>query len=203
MNVPAAAAALGVTLFAATDIDDLFVLVGFFADPKFRTRNVVFGQYLGIGALVAVSAVAALIALVIPAAYVGLLGIAPVAIGTKKLVDLWRQREKDEAELEEHAGASGRNQLLSVAAVTFANGADNIGVYTPVFAVHSGLEIAVILSAFAIMTAVWCAFAHWLVHHPTIGSPIRRYGHRLLPFVLIGLGVFIMRDAGTFGLFQW
>jgi hypothetical protein len=26
---------LGVTLFAATNIDDLFVLLGFFADPEF------------------------------------------------------------------------------------------------------------------------------------------------------------------------
>jgi cadmium resistance protein CadD (predicted permease) len=52
MTLPVPARLLGVTLFAATDIDDLFVLVGFFADPKFRAGNVVIGQYLGIGALV-------------------------------------------------------------------------------------------------------------------------------------------------------
>ena len=185
-----------------TDIDDLFVLVGLFADPKFRARNVVIGQYLGIGALVAVSAVAALIALVLPSAYIGLLGAVPIALGIKRLFDLWGKRDgsEKERELERHAGTSALSQLLSVAAITFANGADNIGVYTPVFAVYSGVALAVIVSVFALMTAVWCVLAHWLVHHRTLGAPIRRYGHRALPFVLVGLGLFIMLEAGTFNL---
>lgn len=33
-----------------------------------------------------------------------------------------------------------------------------------------------------------------------IGLPIRRYGHRLAPVVLIGLGVLILYQAGSFGL---
>jgi hypothetical protein len=42
------------------------------------------------------------------------------------------------------------------------------------------------------MTAIWCALAHWLIQHRTIGAQIRRYGQRVLPLVLIGLGVLIM-----------
>jgi len=197
---PATTCALGVTLFAATDLDDLFVLVGFFASPTFRSRNVVIGQYLGIGALVLLSMVVALVALVIPSAYTGLLGIAPIAIGIKKLVDLWGREEKGEEELESYAQNASHSQLFTVAVVTFANGGDNVAVYAPAFAVHSGAEVALIASVFALMTAVWCMLAYWLVHHPTVGAPIRRYGHRLLPFVLIGLGVLIMEKAGTFDL---
>jgi hypothetical protein len=37
---------LGVTLFAATNLDDIFVLLGFFADPQFRTRYIIVGQCL-------------------------------------------------------------------------------------------------------------------------------------------------------------
>ena len=47
-------------------------------------------------------------------------------------------------------------------------------------------------TATLVMTALWCALAHWLVNHPTLGAPIRRYGHRILPFVLIGVGVMVM-----------
>jgi len=189
---------LGLTLFVATDIDDLFVLLGFFADPKFPARQVIVGQYLGIGALVLVSVAAAQIALIIPSAYVGLLGLAPIAIGSKRLFDLWRGQERGEEELEHYAASGARGQIFAVAAVTIAHGGDNIGVYTSLFAVRSGIETIVIVAVFAIMTAVWCAIAHWLVHHRTIGAPIRRYGHRVLPLVLIGLGVLIMREAGTF-----
>src|SRR5262249_11110447 len=79
---------LGVVLFAATNVDDIFVLLGFFAHPQFRPGRVVAGQYIGIGTLVSVSVAASAISLVIPPPYVGLLGLAPIAIGIKKLFDL-------------------------------------------------------------------------------------------------------------------
>ena len=55
---------------------------------------------------------------------------------------------------------------------------------------------------FAAMTLVWLAVARWLVNHRTIGVPIRRYGGRALPFVLIALGLYILYDTGTFGLLR-
>jgi cadmium resistance protein CadD (predicted permease) len=200
MPFPARALILGITLFAATNIDDIFVLLGFFADPKFRAHRVVIGQYLGIATLVAISLLAALIALVIPPAYVGLLGLAPIAIGTRKLIDLWCGRDRGEEELERHPASAARGQVLAVAAVTIANGGDNLGVYTPVFAVRSGIETAVIIAVFVLMTALWCAIAHWLVHHRTIGVPIRKYGHLILPPLLIGLGLSVLLESGSFAL---
>jgi cadmium resistance protein CadD (predicted permease) len=76
---------LAIVVFVSTNIDDVFVLVGFFADKNFRARDVVVGQYVGVCALYLISAMAALISLVIPTAYIGLLGLAPITIGIKKL----------------------------------------------------------------------------------------------------------------------
>ena len=42
---------LGIIVFASTNVDDAFVLVTFFADKSFRVRDVVIGQYAGVGAL--------------------------------------------------------------------------------------------------------------------------------------------------------
>jgi cadmium resistance protein CadD (predicted permease) len=81
-----------------------------------------------------------------------------------------------------------------------ANGGDNIGIYAPAFAIHSQDEIAVIALVFVAMTALWCFAAHSLVAHPTLGTPIRLYGHRVAPIVLIGLGILILYQAGNFGL---
>jgi cadmium resistance protein CadD (predicted permease) len=36
---------LGIVLFASTNFDDIFLLIGFFAYPRFRARNVAIGQY--------------------------------------------------------------------------------------------------------------------------------------------------------------
>jgi cadmium resistance protein CadD (predicted permease) len=45
------------------------------------------------------------------------------------------------------------------------------------------------------MTAVWCALGYMVVNNRVLGAPIRRWGHVLLPVVLIGLGVYILSGA--------
>lgn len=191
-------------MFATTNVDDVFVLLGFFSDPKFRPRQIVIGQYLGIAALYAVSVLASLLSLVVPAAYIGLLGLAPVCLGARRLYWVWRGDDNDEDESDDHtrAGSRSAGNILTVASVTIANGGDNISIYTPLFATRPAIDTAVIGLVFAVLTAVWCLAGHWLVHHPALGAPIRRYGHRVVPFVLIGLGLFILYEANTFSLLQ-
>lgn len=193
---------LGVTLFAVTNIDDAFVLLGFFADARFRAREVVFGQYGGMCVLIGASLVVALISLALPPKYVGLLGLAPLAIGIKKMWELRTDGKGDDEDVKLDAGKSAIGNILSVAAVTIANGGDNIGVYAPLFATRSASSTTVIVLTFLLMTAVWCWFAHWLVSHRTIGAPIRRYGRLVLPFVLMGLGCLILYEAGTIELLR-
>jgi cadmium resistance protein CadD (predicted permease) len=197
-------ALLGITmvLFAWTNVDDLFVLLGFFSDPRFRPRQVVIGQYMGVMVLYGASVLASLLSLVIPPAYIGLLGLAPIFMGVTKLYSLWRGADSDgdeRADLAKASARSGRN-ILSVAMATVANSGDNISVYTPLFATRSALEVAATGLVFAVMTALWCLLGHWLVHHRALGAPIRRYGHRTTPFILIGLGILILYQAGTLNL---
>jgi cadmium resistance protein CadD (predicted permease) len=191
---------LAVVVFASTNIDDIFVLLGFLADPAFRLRNVAVGQYLGIGVLVAVSIAASLISLLLPPDQVGLLGMFPVLIGIMKLSKLLRAGGEDGQPHKARSGSTG--QIASVAAVTSANGGDNIGTYTPLFATQTISATAIIVVVFMILTALWIGIAHRLISHPTLGVPIRRYGHVAVPFVLIGLGLRILYDAGSLQLLQ-
>jgi cadmium resistance protein CadD (predicted permease) len=39
-----------------------------------------------------------------------------------------------------------------------------------------------------------------LVRHTAVGKPLRRYGHVLLPFILIGLGCLILYRSGALRL---
>jgi cadmium resistance protein CadD (predicted permease) len=172
----------GAAAFAATNVDDLLLLIAFFAAGTYRARDVVLGQYAGIGLLFAASAAASLVSLVIPASHLSLLGLLPMLIGLKQLC------RKGAAE-ETVPTTSG---FLSVAAVTVANGGDNIGVYAPLFATSSAQTICAMGAVFAAMTALWCLAARWLVQHPAAATSIRRYGPKAMPFVLIGIGVFIL-----------
>jgi len=185
---------LAIVLFVSTNVDDLVVLVALFAQPRFRVRDVVAGQYAGLTVLFVVSAAGALLSLVIADAYLGLLGIFPILIGVRKIVAL----RHDHGATDQSAGlGKATGSVADVALVTIANGGDNIGVYMPSFAVHSASQIAIIAVVFVAMTALWCMFAHWMVNRPRLGAPLRHYGHIFAPIVLIGLGILIIHHAGT------
>ena len=193
---------VGIVVFVATNIDDIFLLAAFFADPRFRARSIVLGQYLGIGALVLVSALAARLALAFPAGWVALLGAVPLLMGVWNLLALRTDAASTESGSEErrvqdsehHAERRLHSQVLAVAFVTVANGGDNVGVYVPLFATAFE-RITLYTLTFAVMTGVWCALGYLLVNNSVLGSAIRRYGHVILPIVLIALGIYILSGA--------
>lgn len=192
--------AIGVAAFAATNIDDIFVLMMFFSfsSVTFPVKQVVLGQYIGIGLLVAISTLGSFISLAVPMYIIALLGIVPIVIGVKKLIMF---RKKNESNSKQAVQNKKKNNLVfaAVAAVTFSNGGDNIGVYTPLFAKYNSVsQITALATIFMAMTAVWCIAAYYLVNHPLIASKIRRIGHIILPFVLIGLGIYILTEAFVF-----
>ena len=191
--------AIGVAAFVATNIDDIFVLMMFSSSyMTFPVKQVVLGQYIGIGLLVAISALGSFISLAVPTYIIALLGIVPIVIGVKKLVVL---RKKNESNSKHAVQNKKKNNLVvaAVAAVTFSNGGDNIGVYTPLFAKYNSVsQITALATIFMAMTAVWCIAAYYLVNHPLVASKIRRIGHIILPFVLIGLGIYILTEFFVF-----
>ena len=185
--------AIGVFVFIATDIDDLFVLMLFFSSPSYHKWQVVIGQYVGIAALIAVSTLGSLLALVVPQYVIGLLGLVPITIGVIRLLRLRSNNYKSDEVTTPFTNWHDHLSILTVAGVTFSNGGDNIGIYTPLFAKYnSAFEVIFIFTIFMIMTAVWCVIAYYLVRHPLIASRTKRTGHIIFPLVLIGLGIYIL-----------
>jgi cadmium resistance protein CadD (predicted permease) len=85
---------LGVAAFVSTNIDDIFLLILFFSNYlKFPPYQVVIGQYIGIGLLVAISIIISLISLVIPSFIIGVMGIIPIIIGIKKLIEYYKKNK--------------------------------------------------------------------------------------------------------------
>jgi len=195
---------LAFVAFASTNVDDIFVVSAFFAEPGMRPRSVVIGQFVGIGVLVLASFIAARLALTIPEGWVSLLGLLPFVLGVRRLVALRRGNDSDDVGAgerrlqEEELVVESRihSQVLAVAGVTIANGADNIAVYVPLFAASIG-AIGVYSIVFACMTAVWCAGGYAAVNNRVVGGSLRRYGHVVLPLVLIVLGLYILSGAAV------
>jgi cadmium resistance protein CadD (predicted permease) len=182
------AAAAGV--FAGTNVDDLIVLTVLFLAARTAGRprpwQIWVGQYAGIGALVAISGAAALGLTLLPDRWVGLLGLIPLALGIRGLVAAARSPGDAAPPV-----ASG---LVSVAAVTMANGADNIAVYTPVFRTVGVVDSLVTIAVFAVLVAVWCLAAAWLGGHGRVIALLGRFGHWLVPLVFVVIGLVILSE---------
>jgi cadmium resistance transport/sequestration family protein len=204
----------GTIAFAATNIDDIIILLLFFSQVNinFRRRHIVVGQYLGFALIIIASLPGFFGGLIVPREWIGLLGLFPIAIGIKQLVNREEEATEVQTVTSDFKPSSVRNPVVSfllsvlspqtykVAAVTFANGGDNISVYVPLFAGNSLASLGAILSVFFLMVGVWCAIASLLTRHATIAYILSRYGKAAVPFVLIGLGLFIIYERGTFNL---
>jgi cadmium resistance protein CadD (predicted permease) len=160
-----------VGLFVVTNIDDLALLALLFATGVSLGRLVA-GQYV---AWAVIAALAAGVAAFVPDEALRWLGLLPIAIGIKELL-----------EREEERGQLG---VPSVAAIALAGGVDDVGVLPPVFATG---ETAVFIAVFAALIVPWCLLARWLATRPPVIAAIARLGRFAVPLVLVAIGVSVL-----------
>jgi cadmium resistance protein CadD (predicted permease) len=182
---------ISVVVFAATNVDDLLMLIAFFTDRSIPVAAVVLGQFMGMGCLTALSVIAALLAISLPDGWTRWLGFVPLALGIRRsialLINKWKI-EMNPALQTAPIGSRKMSQIASVALVTIANGADNLGATIPLFATQTSF-IWLFVVVFMLMTAIWCAASFFLMRHPGVTSQIGKFGHVLLPAILILLGL--------------
>jgi cadmium resistance protein CadD (predicted permease) len=189
-------------LFAVTNFDDIVILSLFFAQGAGQhgsARRVIAGQYLGFTAILAVAIAITYGARFLPKEALPYLGLLPIALGVRDAWKAWQNRKLGDHGEQAESGQGGP-AIVKVATTTFANGGDNMGVYVPVFTnVGTGGTIAYCV-VFLVVVGVWCAAGRFVATRPVIAKPLRRWGHILLPVVLITIGLLILIEGGAFGL---
>ncbi|KAM3558959.1 hypothetical protein ARSEF4850_004346 [Beauveria asiatica] len=186
--------------FAATNIDDIFVLVTFFAESATSKRmsplNIIIGQYVGFTAITIISMIGFGISLALPSEPIGFLGFLPMLLGFWALFDVLLSRAGDDHEQEdEHfrmTNATRIKVIIKVATITLINGGDNIGTYIPLFSQTRGAEIAVYVVVFYIGVGVWCLAAWLIMKQKHILMVAQKYAEKFIPFLYMGLGVFVI-----------
>jgi cadmium resistance protein CadD (predicted permease) len=173
-------------MFAVTNVDDLVLLALFFA--RGVAVRVVVGQYVGFGVLLAASVVGALGAGLLPPSVLHWLGLVPLFLGVRAAWRVWGPGAGEEAAEPAEPGRS----VWAVATVTIANGGDNIGVYVPVFAVAGTAGLVTYATVFLVLVGVWCLAGRFLATRPVVARLLARWGHVVLPVVLVAVGVLIL-----------
>lgn len=190
----------GVAAFVATNIDDILILSLFFSQVShvLKRKHIVLGQYLGFAALIIASLPGFLGSYFVPPEWIKLLGFVPVIVGLSMLLKPEEEDDDEAVELEATQTSPFLSflspQTYSVAAITVANGSDNISIYVPLFANSQIDSLLVILGTFFTLVGVWCYTAYQLTRWSGIAKVLMGYGNSLVPCVLISLGVFIVKE---------
>ena len=201
-----------VVSFISTNIDNIFIVMFQYAQvgDKMKKSDIVIGQYLSTGLLVIISILGAFGLQLLPQKYIGFLGFVPIALGVNAWLDSRKESEGDDTEeategtgdeaapsrLSGLLGKFMSPQVLTVFLVGIANGADNIGIYTPIFTGYSGMELAITSAIYAVMLGLWCVAGDKLANFPLVKDKIEKYQHIIVPVVFIGLGVLIILRSG-------
>jgi cadmium resistance protein CadD (predicted permease) len=197
----------------ATTFDDNLYLTAFFGkvNHAFRPKNIIIGEFVGFTTLVLASLPGFFGGLVLPEAWVGLLGILPIIIGISHLMNRGEQEDtvqdvsvnfsnsaKPKRHKKSFIATLKDPQTYRVSAVTIANGGNNIGIYVPLFASSNFPSLAVILCVCYCAIGLWCFVSYNLTRNPLMASVMTRYGRKVFPFVLIYLGLSIIIKSGTY-----
>lgn len=182
------------TSFAATNVDNLALLVGWMLAGQASARQAFLAHMLGMLTLLGLAFVFGLGADLFPVESVGYLGAIPIGLGAKGLLDLFRKDATDETV----PGAPGRRPLvLSIAATQVANGADTVLVFGPLFADSARGIDPVVLGGFIGMALLWFGLAGLLARHAARLRFVERIAPWVAPIFLIVIGVYILLDTRT------
>lgn len=179
--------------FVGTTIDDLIILAALFMARRASGRpgaaTIIAGQYVGFTAILGTALLAATGLRILPDRWVGLLGLVPIGFG---VWGLWRLRGS-----EENARPPLASTATRIAMITFANGADNISVFTPLFRSLHPTGSLLITALFLALIALWCALGALLGSHGAVVAAVGRISHWLVPVTFLAVGALVLVTSAT------
>ncbi len=105
-------------------------------------------------------------------------------------------RRKESAAHDKPQGVAGKG-ALSVGSVMLASSGDTFSALIAVFADTADRYTVPMLATVALAALCWCGLAAWLRSHPVLERPLSNLARYVIPFLLIGIGIYILMDSGT------
>ena len=177
--------------FGATNLDNLVLLVALYARYDDRPTLVAAGYVGGMLMVGLIAFIVGKIAGNAPVEYLGLLGVVPVGIGVWSLVRRLRPAAGSTAADADTDGAA----LAATITTQLSNGTDTVITFSILFADSSEAGDYLVALTFCGMLCVFAATALAAARHDRLRRPIARYGSYVTPFILIGVGLYVLSNT--------
>ena len=181
------AIALAPLAYAATNVDNLIILGAMTAGGAER-RSVVTGYVVASCIVLLVVWAAIFIDYLVPDELLGYLGLVTLGFGVSQL----RASTVGDA----YRSADARS-WTAVAGLLLANSTDTIFALGPLFAESAPVARIGLSIGFALAALIWLTLILSMSRHIARSARLTRLGHRMAPWVMILVGLYILTDTGT------
>jgi cadmium resistance protein CadD (predicted permease) len=183
--------ALVASSYAATNMDNLTILVSWMLAGKISSAGIAGGYAISTVAVLVVSTLMGLSANLIPVELIGLLGVFPIALGFYSLIRQIRGGN------DQPDAGTGSGAALGIGATLTANSVDSIIVFSPMLADSQSVIDIYIAAAFVIVAASWFWMARIACRHAARLDNVTRIAGWIAPFIMIYVGIYILMNTAT------
>jgi len=182
--------------FAATNLDNLLILVFLLGGSDARKAWVLLGFLVAVICLVSIAALGVALGAWLDPGLVGYLGLAPLSIGIYALYHQHFAAAPDAAgwQLQSRSGAG---LGLSSFTLMLGNSGDSLAVLMPLLAESNRESLLLIIACYLLAAVLWSLLSLLIAGREALARRIERSGSNLVPWVLIVVGVYILMDTGT------
>ena len=135
-----------------------------------------------------VVSLATFIELIVPTVVLGYLGLVPISIGVYLL--LFTGSPEDDS-------ARTAATWPAIGGVLFVNSGDTVFALGPLFAESGDGARAGLAAGFVLIAGIWLALILRLSARIQKSETLRRLGHRIAPWMMIIVGLYILSDTTT------
>lgn len=177
--------------YAATNIDNLTILVSWMLAGQVSSTGIAKGYAIATVAVLAISTFLGLSSNVIPLELVGYLGVFPIGLGIYSLIGQIRgQSQQTETN-------TGSGAALGIAATLIANSADSVIIFSPILADSQTIIDGYIAVAFVVVAVIWFWIAKITSQRAAKLDVAVRVAGWVAPFIMIYVGIYILMDTAT------
>jgi cadmium resistance protein CadD (predicted permease) len=183
--------------FVATNLDNLVLLVVMLGADAQNRAAVILGFLASAICVLCLSAIGAVLGANLDPGLIGYMGLAPLTMGVYLLYKLLRGDKPDHPSTADSNTGGQASGLLGSFLLMFSNSGDSVAIFFPLLAESGRDALLWIVSAFLLCALLWSALAWRIADQPRIARQIEKVGEKLVPWIMIGAGLYILLDTGT------